>query len=398
MRSFYTATDAEIKKGDTTDVYLVRTEQILEANGLATTSVLAEVTTGSLPLDWPWAVITGVEEQVHLLEGKPVDVDAFPEGTLFRSRGVNGYRTPVMNIEGPYGSFCRFETPLLGLICQSSGISTAAARIRKAARDKTVINFGARRVHPCLAPLIGRAAYIGGLDGVSSLAAAKLLGITPTGTMPHALIVLFGDQIEAWKAFDEVVPDDVPRIALVDTYYDEKTEAIMAVEALGEKLWGIRLDTPRSRKGDFADIIREVRWELDIRGFHSVKVFVSGGLDDQTVAELDRAGADGFGVGTWVSNAPVIDFAMDIVQKNGKPVAKRGKLGGKKQVWRCEHCLTDLVLPSNTPEPQCPTCTSQMIPMLKPLLRNGNVVATLPTPIEIRDYVIRQLNIIQSHS
>ena len=172
----------------------------------------------------------------------------------------------------------------------------------------------------------------------------------------------------------------------------------MAVEALGEKLWGIRLDTPRSRKGDFADIIREVRWELDIRGFHSVKVFVSGGLDDQTVAELDRAGADGFGVGTWVSNAPVIDFAMDIVQKNGKPVAKRGKLGGKKQVWRCEHCLTDLVLPFNAPEPQCPTCTSHTIPMLKPLLRNGNVVATLPTPIEIRDYVIRQLNIIQSHS
>jgi nicotinate phosphoribosyltransferase len=245
-------------------------------------------------------VITGVEEQVHLLEDKPVDVDAFPEGTLFRPRGVNGYRTPVMSVEGPYGSFCRFETPLLGLICQSSGVSTAAARIRKAAGDKPVINFGARRVHPCLSPLIGRAAYLGGLDGVSSLIAAKHLGITPTGTMPHALIVLFDDQVEAWKAFDEVVPDDVSRIALVDTYFDEKTEAIMAVEALGEKLWGVRLDTPGSRKGDFVDIIREVRWELDIRGFHSVKIFVSGGLDDQTVAALDRAGADGFGVGTWI--------------------------------------------------------------------------------------------------
>jgi nicotinate phosphoribosyltransferase len=394
---FHTATDAEIKRGDTTDVYFVRTEQVLEAKGLATTKVLAEITTGALPLDWPWAVISGVEEQVRLLEGKPVDVDAFPEGTLFRPRAVNGYRTPVMSVEGSYGSFCRYETPLLGLTCQSSGISTAAARIRKAAGDKPVINFGARRVHPCLSPLIGRAAYIGGLDGVSSLAAAKLLDLTPTGTMPHALIVLFGDQVEAWKAFDEVVPEDVSRIALVDTYCDEKTEAIMAVKALGEKLWGIRLDTPGSRKGDFAAIIREVRWELDIRGFHRVKIFVSGGLTDHTVAELDRAGADGFGVGTWISNAPVIDFAMDIVQKAGEPVAKRGKLGGKKQVWRCERCSIDLVLPYNASGPPCPTCASQTIPMLQPLMRNGKVVVKLPTTTEIRKYVIEQLNEVSSH-
>lgn len=398
MRLFHTATDAEIKRGDTTDVYFVRTAQVLEAKGLATTNVLAEITAGALPLNWPWAVISGVEEQVRLLEGIPVDVDAFPEGTLFRPRAVNGYRTPVMSVEGPYGSFCRYETPLLGLICQSSGISTAAARIRRAARDKPVINFGARRAHPCLSPLIGRAAYIGGLDGVSSLAAAKLLDLTPTGTMPHALIVLFGDQIEAWRAFDEVVPEDVSRIALIDTYYDEKTEAIMAVEALGDKLWGVRLDTPGSRRGDFVDIIREVRWELDIRGFHQVRIFVSGGLDDQTVAELARAGADGFGVGTWISNAPVIDFAMDVVQKAGHPVAKRGKLGGKKQVWRCERCSLDLVLPFTASEPPCPTCASQTIPMLRPLMRNGRFVAELPSTTEIRNYVIRQLNALSSHS
>jgi len=292
---FHTATDAEIERGDTTDVYFVRAEQVLEAKGLAATNVLAEITASSLPLNWPWAILSGVDEQVRLLEGKPVDVDALPEGTLFRPRAVNGFRTPVMNVEGPYASFCRYETPLLGLICQSSGISTAAARIRKAARDKPVINFGTRRLHPCLSPLIGRAAYIGGLDGVSSLAAARLLNLTPTGTMPHALIVIFGDQLEAWKAFDEVVPRDVSRIALVDTYYDEKTEAIMAVEALGEKLWGIRLDTPGSRKGDFSEIIREVRWELDIRGFHHVKIFVSGGLDEKSLSELSEV-ADAFGV------------------------------------------------------------------------------------------------------
>ena len=90
-------------------------------------------------------------------------------------------------------------------------------------------------MHPGLTPLIGRAAYIGVLDGVSSLAAAKLLKVRPTGTMPHALIIVYGDQVKAWKAFDEVVSHDVPRIALVDTYYDEKVEAVMAAEALGDE-------------------------------------------------------------------------------------------------------------------------------------------------------------------
>ncbi|TMI60783.1 nicotinate phosphoribosyltransferase, partial [Candidatus Bathyarchaeota archaeon] len=97
---------------------------------------------------------------------------------------------------------------------------------------------------------------------VSSIIGARLLDLQPTGTMPHSLIVSIGDQVKAWKSFNKYMPKDVPRIALVDTYYDEKTESIMAAEALGKDLYGVRLDTPGSRRGDFAEIIREVRWEL----------------------------------------------------------------------------------------------------------------------------------------
>jgi nicotinate phosphoribosyltransferase len=209
--------------------------------------------------------------------------------------------------------------------------------------------------------------------------------------MPHALIIMFGNQVEAWKAFDEVISSDVPRVALVDTYYDEKIESIMAAEALKDRLHGVRLDTPGSRKGNFVEIIREVRWELDVRGYKNVKIFVSGGLDEEKVKVLSEAGAEAFGVGTAVSNAPTVDFAMDIIELEGRLVAKRGKLGGKKQVWRCPECLVDAVLPFNLPKPECAECGGETEPMLKPLIEGGKIVAELPKPKEIRGYVLEQI-------
>jgi len=391
MRIFHIASDEEIKKGETTDIYFVRTKQILEAKGLDEIHVVAEITPGELPGGLPWGILCGIEEMAKLLEGLPINVYAMPEGSIFHYKDYYGVREPVVRIEGPYGEFCIYETPMLGILCQSSGIATRAARVKKAAGKKPVISFGIRRMHPALSPLIDRAAYIGGFDGVSSLTGAKAAGTKPVGTMPHALIVVFGNQVEAWKAFDEIMPKDVPRIALVDTYYDEKTEAIMAAEALKDRLYGVRLDTPGSRKGDFAEIIREVRWELDIRGYKNVKIFVSGGLNEKKIQVLSEAGADAFGVGTYISNAPTIDFAMDIVEIDGKICAKRGKLGGKKEVWRCPECLTDIVLPVNSQRPKCPKCGGETEQMLKPLIENGKIVARLPKPEEIRRYVLKQL-------
>ena len=391
MRIFYIASDEEIKKGQTTDIYFVRTKQILEAKGLNKVHVVAEITPGELPGGLPWGILCGIEEAAKLLEGLPINVYAMPEGSIFYYKDYYDIREPIMRIEGSYGDFCIYETPLLGILCQSSGIATRAARIKKAAGDKPVISFGIRRMHPALSPLIDRAAYIGGFDGVSSLIGARAAGTKPVGTMPHALIVVFGNQVEAWKAFDEIMPEEVPRIALVDTYYDEKTEAIMAAEALRGRLYGVRLDTPSSRKGDFAEIVREVRWELDIRGYRNVKIFVSGGLNEEKIRVLSEAGADAFGVGTYVSNAPTIDFAMDIVEIDGKICAKRGKLGGRKEVWRCPECLIDVVLPIGVEQPKCPRCGGKTERMLKPLIENGKIVAELPKPEKIRSYVLEQL-------
>jgi len=391
MRIFHIASDEEMKRGETTDIYFVRTKQILEAKGLDKIHVVAEITPGELPGGLSWGILCGIEEMAKLLEGLPINVYAMPEGSIFHYKDYYGVREPVVRVEGPYGEFCIYETPMLGILCQSSGVATRAARVKKAAGEKPVISFGIRRMHPALSPLIDRAAYIGGFDGVSSLTGAKAAGIKPVGTMPHALIVVFGNQVEAWKAFDEIMPEDVPRIALVDTYYDEKTEAIMAAEALKDRLYGVRLDTPGSRKGDFAEIIREVRWELDIRGYKNVKIFVSGGLNEKKIRVLSEAGADAFGVGTYVSNASTIDFAMDIVEIDGKICAKRGKLGGKKEVWRCSECLTDIVLPVDSQRPKCPKCGGETEQMLKPLIENGKIVARLPKPEEIRRYVLKQL-------
>lgn len=391
MRPFHYATDEEIKKGETTDVYFARTKKILEEKKLSKIPVVAEITPGELPKGWPWGILCGIEEEVHLFEGYPVDVYAMPEGSVFYHTDYRGVREPIMFIEGPYGEFCLLETPLLGLICQASGVTTRAARIKKVAGKKLVVAFGIRRMHPALSPMLDRAAYIGGFDGVSSLKGAEIIEAEPMGTMPHALIIAFGDQVKAWKAFDEVMPSDVPRVALVDTYFDEKIESIMAVEALKDRLDGVRLDTPGSRKGDFAEIIKEVRWELDLRGYSRVKIFVSGGLNEESVKLLSEAGAEAFGVGTSVSNAPTVDFAMDIVEIKGKPVAKRGKLGGKKQVWRCPQCLVDTVLPFKGPQPKCPKCGCETKKMLRPLIKKGKIVAKLPKPREIRQHVLEQL-------
>ena len=391
IKRFHIASPEEIRGGQTTDVYFQRTKKILKAKGRDKVRVVMEVTSGSPPDGHQWGVLCGVEEVAHLFEGLPVDIHCMPEGSLFHSEDSLGYRSPVLTIEGTYHDFCEYETPLLGLICQESAVASRAAYIRMAAGDKPVIAFGIRRIHPSLAPAMDRAGYIGGLDGVSSIIGAKICDLEPVGTMPHALIIAFGDQVEAWRAYDEVIEPESPRILLVDTYYDEKTESIMAAETLGERLYGVRLDTPGSRRGSFPKIVKEVRWELNLRGYEDVKIFVSGGLNEDTVKQLSEAGADAFGVGTWVSGAPTIDFAMDIVEVDGVPHAKRGKLGGKKQVWRCKECLCDIVTPANSVQPKCGECEEDTQQMLKPLIKDGRIVAPIKKPKEIRYYVLDQL-------
>ncbi|RMG60027.1 MAG: nicotinate phosphoribosyltransferase, partial [Deltaproteobacteria bacterium] len=237
----YIPTAEEIRAGRTTDVYFVRTLEILRQRGLDRVPVKAEIYLKGLPSNYEWGIFAGVEEVASLLEGRGVRLSALPEGSLFFPG------EPVAVIEGAYGEFAEMETALLGILCQASGIATKAARVKEAAGDRIVLSFGARRMHPALSVFIDRYAYIGGCDGVSVILSAEKLGIPPTGTIPHALILVMGDTVEAMRAFDEVVPPEVNRICLIDTFQDEKFEAIRVAEAFGEKLFAVRLDTPSSR-------------------------------------------------------------------------------------------------------------------------------------------------------
>jgi nicotinate phosphoribosyltransferase len=235
--------------------------------------------------------------------------------------------------------------------------------------------------------MIDRAAYVGGLDAVSSLIGADLIGEAPQGTMPHALTVVLGGPEEAFRAYDRRVEPGVPRVALVDTYLDEVREALLAAESI-PNLTGVRLDTPGSRRGDFPEIVRQVRWELDQRGYEGVKIYTSGGLDEENIPDLAAAGAVGFGVGTSVSAAPTINFALDIVEVDGRPAAKRGRYSGRKDVFRCPK---DLTFEVGASPPPCPECQGTMEDVLVQYLEAGKLVADLPSPREIRRSVLAQL-------
>ncbi len=382
---FHIADPKEIKEGKLTDVYFVRTMEILKAKKIDKW-VKAEFIAKRFPEDYGWGVLAGIEEASYLLKDLNVNVRAMREGTIFRAY------EPVMEIEGMYTEFGIYETSILGLLCQASGVATKAARCKKAAGDRRVISFGARRIHPVIAPMVERSAFIGGCDGVSVVKDAELLDEEPMGTMPHALILLIGDTVEATKAFDEVIDPRVKRVSLIDTFNDEKVEAIRVAEALGERLFGVRLDTPSSRRGDFQKIIEEIRWELNIRGYGHVQIFVSGGLDENRILSLNPV-VDAYGVGTSIINARVIDFAMDIVEIDGRPLAKRGKMSGSKSVLRCSKCYQDKIVPFknvNDEFNRC-SCGGELKELLLPFIKEKKILWDLPKPQAIRDYVLEQL-------
>ena len=361
-RAFDIVSPEAIHSGRATDAYFDRTEATLRAAG-KNPHVVAEVTADQFA-DGTFELLAGVKDAAALLAGRDLDVEAIPPGRLFDGG-------PVMRISGAYLDFARLETSLLGLLSHASGIATAALEIRQAAPDAPILSFGARHVHPSLAAVVERGALLAGLDGFSHVAAGDVIGRSASGTMPHALMLCFGrgNQEAAWRAFDETVAEDVQRIALCDTFGDEVEEVMRAAAALGEDLDGIRLDTTGSRRGDFRHIVREVRWALDAADREDVDIFVSGGLDAGDLRALGDV-ADGFGVGSAISNADPVDFALDIVAVDGEPIAKRGKLGGVKSVYRTadgDHHVA----------PRGETAPEGSEALLAPLLREGEVLETV---------------------
>jgi nicotinate phosphoribosyltransferase len=364
MGRFATVDDEAIRRGDCTDIYFVRTEEVLRASG-RDPLVAVEVTASALPD--AWGIICGLEDVISLLEGLPLTIDAMPEGSVFYPG------EPVVRIEGRYTVFARYETAVLGFLCHASGIATAAAHIRQLAGTRAIYSFGSRRQHPAIARMVERAAWIGGVDGVSNTCAPE--GIPLVGTMPHSFVMCYPDVGEAFSAFDRYTPSDIPRIFLCDTWCDEKRESLTGARCGAE---GVRLDTPRSRRGNMRVILDEVRWELDTGGYRDVRIVLSGGITREDIIAY-RDIVDAFGVGGAIANAPVVDFAMDIVSIDGVPCAKRGKKSGKKQVWQLPG-EKHQVLPADLPGPDDGT------PLLETCIRDG-VVLQRPSLAKARERV-----------
>jgi nicotinate phosphoribosyltransferase len=312
----FAAESAEIETGLTSDIYFIRTRDLLGEMGLGDTEVTAEIFSSR------GGIIAGIDESLYLLRDKNLGVWALSEGETMAAKEV------VMRIRGRYSDFGIFETALLGIMASSSAWATAASHCKEAAGTKKVICYGARHLHPAVAPVMERAAIIGGADACSCVLGALLLGRKPVGTVPHAAFLIAGDTVKLAKAYDLFVDSETPRIILVDTFKDEVEEALRVAEALGKNLDGIRLDTPGERGGVTPGLVREARARLNQAGFEQVQIVVSGGLTPERIALLAEAGADSFGVGSYISREPAIDMTMDLKEVEGRPLAKRGRIPG----------------------------------------------------------------------
>ncbi len=314
------APDAATLAGQNADIYFTRSRQILEAEGLDPAVVMEFFARQR-------AKLCGMREAHALLRQvlpRAAQVWSLEEGDWIAPKEV------ALRVRAPYKSFGLYETALLGMLSSGTGWATAAAACAEAAGGIPVISFGARHVHPLVSSRMEYAAMVGGCRGCATPAGAELGGTEASGTLPHALILIFGDTVEAVRAFDRHMDPAVRRIALVDTFRDEAEESLRVAAALGERLWGVRLDTPSERGRVTPELVKEVRARLDQAGYSQVRIAVSGGLDPERIRCFCQEGApvDVFGVGSAISGAPPIDFTADIKEVDGKPLAKRGRIPG----------------------------------------------------------------------
>ncbi len=315
----------EILSGKSADVYFARAERVLEREGLDPV-VAMEIFSREA------GILCGIDEAKNLLAHVlgddahgAVTLEALDDGDSFDAKEI------VLRITARYRQFGLYETAMLGMLAQSTGWATAARECVDAAAPAPVISFGARHVHPDITDVLDYAAIVGGCVGASTPAGARLAGLAPTGTMPHSLVLIFGDTVAAAEAFDRDLDSDVPRIVLIDTFKDEAEEALRVAHALGDRLYGVRLDTPTERGRVTADLVKEVRARLDLEGFTHVKIVVSGGLSPDRIMYFKDAEApvDSYAVGSYISGAAPIDFTGDIKEIDGRPIAKRGRIPGR---------------------------------------------------------------------
>lgn len=313
------------------------------------------------------------------------DVEAMPEGTVFFPN------EPVLRVTGNIVEVQIVETFLLNTINLQSAIATKASRVVEAANGRPVVEFGLRRTQGMDAGLkAARAAYLAGCSGTSNVLAGQVYGIPIFGTMAHAFVQAFPTELDAFRAFAKTFPAGTT--LLIDTYdtvQGARHAAMVAKELTrcGHRLGGVRLDS-----GDLVALSRQVRRVLDSQKLKSVKIFASGNLTEDRIAEILRQGApiDAFGVGTAMSvstDAPSLDvvYKMSEVVRDGIPFptlklsSRKQTYPGKKQVYRVERTgrmVHDILALEGESVPGRP--------LLKPVMRSGELVHSLPTLAEIR--------------
>lgn len=307
--------------GESADVYFQRTLTILRNEGVnpVVTMEFAPRRSG---------VFCGIAEVCALLTKilpeTGSEVWALKEGDLVDSHEV------VLRIRAPYGSMGLYETAICGTLASCTAWATAARECVEAANGAPVVALGARYVHPNVAAIVDYASIVGGCVSCSTILGARLAGVTPSGSMPHNLPLIMGSTVRATESFDTHMPQEVPRVAVVDTFTDEAEEALNVARSLRERLRGVRVDTPIERGGVTPQMIKEVRVRLDQAGFRHVEILVSGGLTAERIRQFvaEEAPIDGYAVGGYIAGPPPNPFIADIHEIDGRPIARRGRIPG----------------------------------------------------------------------
>ena len=317
------------------------------------------------------------------------DVHAMPEGTVFFGN------EPILRVTAPLPQAQLAETRLINILHFQSLIASKAARMMLAAPGKLLVDFGLRRAHGAEAGLMAaRASYIAGFAGTATMLAEKLYGIPTFGTMAHSFIQAYDDESKAFEDFARSRPQNLT--LLMDTYDTEVAAQKVVALAPRLKASGIAIRSVRLDSGDMTALAKSVRRILNEGGLSDVAILASGGLDEDSIAEMLRAGApiDGFGVGTSLttsSDVPALDCAYKLEEYAGLPRRKHsaGKATwpGRKQVWRnysADGRMSGDVISVETDQ-------QAGEPLIHLVMQGGRRVAPSPTLAEIRARAVRGL-------
>jgi nicotinate phosphoribosyltransferase len=291
------------------------------------------------------AWLGGMDEAIAILKLCANDFDQLEVHALFDGDRIEPYEA-VMHIEGDYTAFAHLETPMLGTLARRTLITTNVVHVLEAANGKPIIFMPARHDHHRIQTGDGYAAYVAGQItgaeiGVTTNEQASWWGGRSIGTVPHSLIASYGgNTVLAAQKFAAWAPLDMNVTVLVDFENDSVRTALEVADALGDRLWGVRLDTSESlvdrslweEMGDFRPtgvnekLVWKVREALDARGYERLSIVVSGGFDEQKIRFFEEKGVpvDAYGVGSSLIRGSN-DFTGDIVVTDGKPSAKVGR-------------------------------------------------------------------------